>query len=134
MSLAAAAQRPTAALAQIRRGITVNGRALPKGKYSVWMVLREDGPWTTVFDPDWHRYHMEPPDSNARQVRVTTTVEQAPFADVLTWSMPELAVSGGTLAMQWGTTRASMRVGVSPSLQVTMAEADAAPYVGRYPS
>jgi len=117
---------------EVNRDITINGRALPKGKYSVWMILREKGDWTTVFDADWHRFHMEPPDSNAKQVRVATSVDQAPFVDVLTWSMPEMSVSGGTLAMQWGTTRATMRVAVTPSLTVTMAEADAKPYLGRW--
>jgi len=121
-----------ATLFEVNKDVTINGVVVPKGKYSVWMVLREHEPWTTVFDPDWHRYHMEPPDSNGKQIRVATKVEQAPFVEVLTWSMPELSTSGGTLAMQWGATRATMQVGVTPSLEVTMAETDAAPYVGQY--
>lgn len=103
-----------ATVLEVSKDITLNGRAVPKGKYSVWMVLREAGDWTTVLEPKWHLYHMEPPDSNATQVRITTPVSLAPFVDVLTWSMPELTVSGGTLAMQWGTTRlafAMIRVG-----------------------
>ncbi len=121
-----------ATVLEVSKDITLNGRAVPRGKYSVWMVLRETGDWTTVLEPNWHLYHMEPPDSNAKQVRIATPVSQAPFVDVLTWSMPELTVSGGTLAMQWGTTRATLKVGVTPSLEVTMPEADAKPYIGRY--
>ena len=121
-----------ATLLEVSKDITLNGHAVPKGKYSVWMVLRETGDWTTVLDPKWHLYHMEPPDSNATQIRISTPVSQAPFVDVLTWSMPELSVSGGTLVMQWGTTRASLKLAVTPSLEVTMPEADARPYLGRY--
>lgn len=121
-----------ATVLEVNKDITVNGQRVPKGKYSVWMVLRETGDWTTVLDPTWHIYHMDPPDSNAAQIRVSTPVTQAPYVDVLTWSMPELTVSGGTLAMQWGTTRASLKVGVTPSLESTMPEADAQAYVGRY--
>jgi hypothetical protein len=117
---------------EVSKGITVNGVPLPKGKYSIWMVLREQGDWTTIFEPDWHRFHMEPPDSNARQIRVATQIDQAPSVDVLTWSMPELTVSGGTLAMQWGTTRATMKIGVAPSLTISMSENDARPYLGQY--
>lgn len=87
------------------RDITINQRAVPKGKYSVWMVLKEQGDWTLVLDPDFKRFHTEPPDSTPKQVRLPIHVDQAPFMDVLTWSMPELSISGGTLAMQWGTTR-----------------------------
>jgi hypothetical protein len=121
-----------ATIIDVNKDITLNGRALPKGKYSVWMILKERGDWTTVFEPDWHRFHMEPPDSNAKQIRVATRVDSAPFMDVLTWSMPEITASGGTLTMHWGTTRASLKVGVSPSLVVTLPEADARPYLGRY--
>ncbi len=121
-----------ATLFEVSKDVTINGQVLRKGKYSVWMVLREHEPWTTVFDPDWHRYHMEPPDSNTKQIRVMTTVEQAPFAEVLTWSMPELTVSGGTLEMHWGTTRATLQVGIRPTLEVTLGEAEAAPFLGRY--
>ena len=121
-----------ATVLEVSKDITVNGGRVPKGKYSVWMVLRETGDWTTVLDPTWRLYHMNPPDSNAAQIRVATPISQAPFVDVLTWSMPELTVSGGTLAMQWGTTRASLKVGVTPSLEVTLPEADAQLYIGRY--
>ena len=121
-----------ATVLELSEDVTLNGRPVPKGKYSVWMVLRETGDWTTVLDPNWHLFHMEPPDSLPTQIRVSTPVSQAPFMEVLTWSMPELSASGGTLAMQWGTTRATLEVGVTPSLEVTMAEAEARPYVGRY--
>ena len=121
-----------ATVLEVSKDVTLSGRPVPKGRYSVWMVLRESGDWTTVLDSKWHLYHMEPPDSNAAQIRISTPVSQAPFVDVLTWSMPELTVSGGTLAMQWGTTRATLKVGVTPSLDATLPAGDAQAYVGRY--
>ncbi len=121
-----------ATVLEVSKDITLNGRPVPKGKYSVWMVLREQGDWTTVLDPNFRIFHMDPPDSSAKQIRIRTPVEQAPFMEVLTWWMPELSATGGNLAMQWGTTRANLKVAVTPSLEVTMPEADAKPYVGRY--
>lgn len=121
-----------ATVLDVSKDVALNGRAVAKGKYSVWMVLREGNEWTTVLDPDWHRFHEDRPDSNANQIRIPTTVDEAPFVDVLTWSMPVLRVNGGTLAMQWATTRASLQLTVTPSLTVTMPESDARPYVGRY--
>ena len=114
------------------KDITLNGRAVPKGKYSVWMVVRQDGNWTTILDPRVRRYHEDPPDSTAAQIRLQTRPTQAPFAEVLTWSMPTLTATGGSLALHWGTTLVSMDVGVQPSFRMTMSAADAAPYIGRY--
>ncbi|MES3035616.1 MAG: DUF2911 domain-containing protein [Gemmatimonadota bacterium] len=121
-----------ATVLEVSNDVTLNGQPVPKGKYSVWMVLREKGDWTTVLDPNSRIFHMDPPDSNAKQIRISTPVDQAPMLDVLTWSMPELTANGGTLAMQWGTTRATLKVAVKPSLEVTMPEAEAQAYVGRY--
>ena len=117
---------------ETNKNITLNGVPVPKGKYSVWMVVRQDGNWTTVLEPKVHIYHMDPPDSTGQQVRIATRVTQAPFVEVLTWSMPALSATGGTLAMQWGTTLVPIAVAVEPSLRMTMSRSDAAPYLGSY--
>lgn len=117
---------------ELNKNVKINGKPVAKGKYSVWMVVRQSGDWTVVLDPDSHRYHMNPPDSTANQIRLNVHVEAVPFTDVLTWSMPELRTNGGTLAMQWERARVAMNVEVEPSLQMTMTAADASAYLGRY--
>ncbi len=116
----------------VSRNIKLNGKPVAKGKYSVWMVVRKTGDWTVVLEPDARRYHMEPPDSSAKQIRIPARVEAVPFTDVLTWSMPELRMSGGTLAMQWERVRIPINVEVEPSLVMTLPSGDATPYLGRY--
>jgi hypothetical protein len=114
------------------KDITLNGVPVPRGKYSVWLVVKERAPWTMILDPQVRRYHMDPPDSTDRALRLSVSPAVAPFAEVLTWSMPAVTATGGTLAMNWGTTALTMNVGVTPSFRMTMDAADAAPYVGRY--
>jgi hypothetical protein len=114
------------------KDIALDGHRVPKGKYSVWLVVKERAPWMMILDPRVRRYHEDPPDSTDAQIRFPVSPAAAPFAEVLTWSMPVLSASGGTLAMNWGTTAIAMNVGVEPSFRLTMDAADAAPYVGRY--
>ena len=114
------------------KGIMLNRIAVPKGKYSMWMQLKSASAWTLVLDPDFHRYHEERPDSNAKQIRIPVDVTNAPFTDVLTWSMPELRIDGGTLEFRWERARVALQVDVTPSLVMTMSAADAAPYLGVY--
>ena len=116
----------------VSRNVKINGLPVAKGKYSVWMVVRQNGNWTTVLEPDSHRYHMDPPDSSAAQIRIPVTVETVPFTEVLTWSMPALRMNGATIAMQWERARVSMNVEVEPSLAMTLPAADARTYLGRY--
>ncbi|MBW8768742.1 MAG: DUF2911 domain-containing protein [Gemmatimonadetes bacterium] len=115
---------------EVNRPVKLDGHAVKAGTYSVWMVVRQSGPWTMVLDPKVRIYHMNPPDSNATQIRFPVETHDAPYLDVLTWSMPELRANGGTLAMQWGRTRVDMQLDVEPSYALTMPQSDAAPYVG----
>jgi hypothetical protein len=117
---------------EVDKDVRLDGHTVPKGKYSVWFVIRKSGDWSFVLDPRWHRYHMYPPDSTAQQIRFIVQAREAPFADVLTWSMPELRMEGGTLAMHWARTVISANLEVDASLQTTLAEAEARPYVGTY--
>ncbi|MEP6835676.1 MAG: DUF2911 domain-containing protein [Gemmatimonas sp.] len=112
--------------------IKLNGVNIPKGKYSVWMRLNSASAWTFILDPDFHRYHMEPPDSNAKQIRIPVTVTTAPFTDVLTWSMPELHIDGGTLEFRWERARVALTLDVTPSLVMTFPATEATALLGAY--
>src|SRR4051812_29853453 len=54
---------------ETNRDITLSGHAVPKGKYSVWMVVRQKRPWTFVLDPRARLFHMAHPDSASNQIR-----------------------------------------------------------------
>jgi hypothetical protein len=117
---------------EVDKAVKLDGHPVPKGKYSVWFVIRQSGDWSFVLDPRWKQYHEDHPDSTSAQIRFVVHPKDAPFTDVLSWSMPELRMEGGTLAMNWGKTVVSANVEVEPSLQTTLAESEARPYVGRY--
>jgi hypothetical protein len=117
---------------EVDRPVKLDGHTVPKGRYSVWMVVRENDDWTLVLDPRDRRFHMDPPDSTAAQIRFPIRATTGPFTEALTWSFPDYRVNGATLAMQWATKRVAMDVTVEPSLRVELAAADAAPYLGEY--
>jgi len=117
---------------EVSKPVKIEGHPVAKGKYSVWMVVRQDSNWTLVLEPKSHLFHMEPPDSNATQVRIPVRARAAPFTEVLTWSMPEIRMDGGTLAMDWERVHVPMNVGVEPSLITTLPASDAAAYLGQY--
>lgn len=118
---------------EVSKDVRLNGHPIPKGKYSVWMVVRKEADWTAVFDPKFKRYHEEHPDSSAEQIRFAVHPEQRSFLEVLTWSFPEIKAIGGMLAMQWGTVYLPLEIRVTPSYPtLSLAEAKAAPYLGSF--
>ena len=79
---------------EVNRDVTIDGHPVPKGKYTVWLVVRRDA-WTMVLDPRFPRYHEERPDSTADQVRWTVHPGAGGFTEALTWSFPEVRPDGG---------------------------------------
>ncbi len=117
---------------ELSKDIKLSGHPVPKGKYSVWMVVRSAGDWTVVLDPRADLYHEAHPDSTDKQIRFPIRLEQRPFVEVLTWSFPDVRVSGATLAMQWGPVYVPLDVEVEPSYKLAFSEAQSAAYVGEY--
>ena len=117
---------------EVNKPVKLNGKPVAKGKYSVWMVVRKSGDWTVVLEPKVRLYHMNPPDSTPAQIRFPVRVAAIPFTDVLTWSMPELRMSGGTLVMDWERVRVPIKVEVEPSFVTTLPASEAAPYLGEW--
>lgn len=99
---------------RLNRDVTIEATAVPKGKYSVWIVA-EPSQWLMLLDRDTTLFHTERPRARAGQIRFPIKREKRPFLEVLTWSFPEVRSSGVTLAMQWDTVYVPLTVGVAPS-------------------
>ena len=117
---------------EVGKDLKINGHPLPKGKYSVWLVVRPAGQWTAVFDPRTKLFHTQHPDSAANQLRFPVTPGAAPFTEALTWSFSGIKRTGVTLAMEWGTTRVAFDIEVPQSLKLTFPQEQSAPLVGTY--
>jgi len=116
---------------ELSREVRLDGHSVPKGKYSVWFIVQPDQ-WTVVLDPQAQLYHTEPPDSAAGQFRWTVRPTAVSATEVLTWSFPVVRPDGGTMVMEWGTTRVSIGIGVPPKHPLTIARQEAEPYLGHY--
>jgi len=46
---------------EVNKSVKLDGHPVPKGKYSVWMVVRPTGNWTFVLDPRSDLYHEAHP-------------------------------------------------------------------------
>ncbi len=117
---------------EVSRDVRMHGRLIPKGKYSVWTVVRQDSAWTFVLDPKWEQYHTDHPDSTVSQIRFPVTTRSVPPVEVLTWSFDSVLNTGMTLTMAWGTRAFDVAIDVTPTYPTAVSEAAAAPYVGTY--
>lgn len=117
---------------EVSNPITILGMKVPKGRYSVWFVLREREPWSLVLDPRDTLFHTDHPDSTAQQLRTTFTPKEVAHTEALTWEFPAFGTTGATLDFRWGTTGASFPIVVTPTLPLTVSAEEAAPFIGEY--
>jgi hypothetical protein len=121
----------TATKLTVSKDVTIEGRAVPKGSYSVWIPMAQ-GEWTLVLDRDTTLFHMYGPKERAGQIRIPVRKVPVPLTDVLTWSFPELRTASVRLVMQWETTSVPLDIAVTPTQPVEVAPAVGRRVEGRY--
>lgn len=114
--------------------VRLNGQVLPQGKYSVWMIPREDTAWSLILHPDHRRFHTQPPkaDEGPETLRLDVSPQPGPHMETLTWHFPVVTRDGATIRMHWGDTFVPLRLTVEPTKSVALSEGERRPYVGRY--
>lgn len=123
-----------ATVLEINKDVSLAGVPIPKGKYSIWMIVSKDSTWTMLLDPKWKQYHTDHPVPNASMLRVPVkaTLSAPTVEETLTWTFPSVGARGGTMAMQWERTRVTVPFTVTPTLSELLPSGEAAAYVGTY--
>jgi hypothetical protein len=116
---------------EVDKDITIEGRPLRKGKYSLWMQV-QPGDWTMVIDTNPKLFHTQHPKEDPTQLRWTFTPGAGPFTEVLTWEFDRVRIDGATMVMRWGTVRVPLEVRVQPSYTLAFDGAKAGPYLGSW--
>jgi hypothetical protein len=117
----------------VDRDVKVDGRPLPKGKYSLWLIPQAPpAAWSLVFSRAARRFHTRPPSADEEQLRVPVKPEQGMHMETLSWYMPVVTPEGATLRMHWGTTFVPVQIGVDVPRLVTLPDEQRPMYVGTY--
>lgn len=119
---------------QASRNVTVAGKALAAGKYSLWLVSGPTSEWVLYFHKNaalFHTAHPLPTDmALAVPVPHTTTAEHV---EVLTFDFPMVSPMHTELRLRWGTTTVPIDIGITPSApRITLSAEQLAPYLGAY--
>jgi hypothetical protein len=118
---------------EVDRDVKIEGRPLPRGKYSIWMIpAPKPRPWTLVFNRNVRRFHVVRRDSTEDQLRVDIAPDSSPHVETLTFSFPGVSRTGTTLAFDWAETRVPIRVDIISSRQPIAAAHPWASYAGVY--
>jgi hypothetical protein len=93
----------------VDKDVTINGKALPAGKYALFVLVNDDNSWTFIFNKKWNVWGAFDYSKNKDQDALKVTVKPS----TLSTSNEHLKYTigaDGTTSLIWGTTQASFKV------------------------
>ena len=83
--------------------IAFEGQLLPAGRYSLWVVPRENDAWTVIFNKEADAFHLAHDESqDALSLRVRP-ISSPISVETLQLSFPLVDADSAVLQLQWGT-------------------------------
>lgn len=95
------------------KDVTLEGRALARGDYSLWLIPRESRPWTLIVSKASRVFHSPYPGQEHDVLRVDIAPEKGEHMETLAWYFPVVARDSVVLRFHWGETVLPLRIKVS---------------------
>lgn len=117
---------------EVSKPVRIQGRDLPAGKYSMWMLVGPDQ-WTVNLHRNPQLFHTRPPKATDMLLSFPVTPGRGELTEVLTFDFPRVAPDSTTLRFRWATTVMQLDIVTRPSQPTTsMTEQQMAPFLGSY--
>lgn len=84
--------------------VLLEGKQLRAGEYTLWLIPRENQPWTLIVSRAAHVFHKPYPGSQFEVLRVDATPEQVSPVESLTIYFPMVLRDEAEMRLHWGTT------------------------------
>ena len=94
----------------ISHDILIEGKQLRAGEYSLWLIPRENAPWTVIFSRAAHVFHKPYPGERFEVLRVDVTPEQASAVESFTIYFPMVLRDEAIMRLHWGTTAVPIHI------------------------
>ena len=94
------------------RAVTVEGKPVDAGSYSLWTIPRRDGPWTVILNRAAHVFHTPYPGEATDALRADVTPERGPHMESLAFYFPAVARDSTVLRLHWGEVVVPIRIRV----------------------
>jgi len=94
----------------ISHDIQVEGRALKAGEYSLWLIPRQNAPWTVIFSRAAHVFHKPYPGGRDDVLRFDVQPEKGSHMESLAIYFPSVLRDEAVMRIQWGETIVPLRI------------------------
>ena len=92
------------------RDVLLEGKSLPAGEYSLWLIPRERAAWTVILSRAAHVFHLPYPGENRDALRIDVTPEQVSHMESFAIYFPQVVRDEAVMRLHWGTTALPLRI------------------------
>jgi len=92
------------------RDVLLEGKPLPDGEYSLWLIPRERAPWTLILSRAAHVFHLPYPGTRNDVLRIDVTPEQLSHMESFAIYFPMVLRDDAVMRLHWGTTAVPIRI------------------------
>ena len=90
--------------------VLIEGKPLPAGEYSLWLIPRERGAWTVIFSRAARVFHTPYPGASSDVLRIDVTPEQVSHMESFAIYFPMVLRDDAVMRLHWGTTALPIRI------------------------
>ena len=94
----------------ISRDITLEGKPLRAGQYTLWLIPREREPWTVIVSGAAHVFHIPYPGEAQDVLRLSVAPERGAWMESLAVYFPMVSADSSVMRIHWGDTVLPMRI------------------------
>ena len=84
------------------RDVTLEGREVKAGEYSVWLIPRSTGTWTFILSRAVHVFHQPYPGETADALRLEIAPERGAHMETLAFYFPVVLRDEAVMRVHWG--------------------------------
>jgi hypothetical protein len=90
--------------------VLLEGKSLPAGEYSLWLIPRQSAPWTVILSRAARVFHLPYPGAARDALRFDVTPEQVSHMESFAIYFPMVLREDAVLRLHWGTTALPIRI------------------------
>lgn len=92
------------------RDVVIEGKQVPRGDYSLWLIPRKDELWTLILNRESRIFHRPYPGAASDELRIDVAPEIASHMESMAIFFPMVLRDDAVLAIHWGTTILPVRL------------------------
>ena len=84
------------------KDVTINGRGLKAGRYTLWTIPEESQPWTVIFNRGTGVWHTNYPGDSLDALRLEVKPDSGAYMESLAYYFPMVDADSAELRLHWG--------------------------------